>query len=279
MKRLIVPLVLTALALCSCSPSSLATPTPFATPTPVTPTPSDEPSATPPSPTNAICNEIAFYLDPALATGYTCETVLADPGPMNPAPEMTRITLLGYSPSATNPISPQIFVMPVDEYGIADPSTFPDALATLQGLLSASSPPVYGVSAPTPMPVLPQEGGIPGPFAQYAVVSFADGDGIRFITQKSFDAVPLGNDRTFYTFQGLTTGSQYWVSALLPTQHPILPASADVPPVGMTWDDFWTGYDTYMTNIVNQLNAQSPESFDPQIAMLDALVASIVLIP
>jgi len=228
--------------------------------------------------TNATCNEIAFYLDPLLATAYTCTTVPADPGPMNPAPEMTRITLIGYSPSATNPISPQIFVMPVNEYATADPTSFPGNLSTLQGLLIASSPPVYG-AAPLPMPVLPEGGGIPGPFFQYGVISFADGVGIRFITQKSFDAVPLANDQTFYTFQGLTTGGQYWVSALLPIQHPILQASGGTPPVGMTWDDFWTGYDTYMTTMINQLNAESPDSFDPQIPALDALVSSITFVP
>jgi hypothetical protein len=197
---------------------------------------------------------------------------------MNPAPEMTRITLIGYSPSATNPISPQIFVMPVGGYAAANPTLFPGTLATLQNLLNASSPPVYGVSAPTPMPVLPEGGGIPGPFAQYGMISFADGVGIRFITQKSFDAIPLANDQTFYTFQGLTSDNQYWVSALLPIQHPILQASADTPPVGMTWDDFWAGYDTYMTTMINQLNAESPDSFDPQIPALDALISSITFV-
>lgn len=192
---------------------------------------------------------------------------------------MTCITLVGYSPSATNPMSPQIYVMPVREYGVADPTLFPIWLANLQSLMSASSPPVYGVSGPVPMPVLPQGWGIPGPFAQYAKISFANGHGIRFITQLSFDSVPLANDGTIYTFQGLTTGNQYWVSVRLPIQHPILQASVNNPPAGMSWDDFWIGYDTYMVTMVNQLNSQAPSTFDPSIVMLDALVSSIVFVP
>jgi len=279
MKHPIVPLALVSLVLCGCAnPTASPSGVPNTTPSP-SPSSAASPTPSPTIVTNAACNEIAFYLDPILATGYTCETWAADPGPMNPHPALTRITLVGYSPSATNPNSPQIFVMSVSDYTATGPTTFATSLADLQGLIGASSPPVYGISAPTPMPVLPDTGGIPGPFAQFGWVSFADGDGVRFITQKSFDAVPLGNDQTFYTFQGLTADNQYWVSAILPIQHSILPATVNDPPVGMTWDQFWADYDNYMTTTVNQLNGQPPDTFDPPIGLLDALISSIVFVP
>lgn len=283
MKRSLLPLALLSVVLCACGPSGPATPSPTQSTTPSSaspthlPTPSPTPSESPTTPTNAACNEIAFYLDPALATGYTCETFPAETGPVYTHPEMTTITLVGYLWSG-GLRHPRIYVTSVADYTALRPTQIPMDVASLQGWISSATPPVYPTSG-NMLPILPDLGGMPGIFAQYGVVPFADGVGIRFITKLAFDAMPVGNDQTIYTYQALTADGQYWVSAFLPIRNTILVDDENTLPTGMTWDQFYADIDAYFANIVQQLNTQPPGTFEPLIADLDALVSSIALVP
>lgn len=198
---------------------------------------------------------------------------------MAPHPEMTRITLTGYPQSRTQ-WSERIYVISVDEFENIDSVLINSRVMVLQGLLSASTPPpAYGTGGWVP-PMLPDVGGMPAFFAQYGLVPFADGGGIRFITELRFDAMPISNGGAIYTYQGLTSDGQYWVSAFLPIHNTALVANENTLPAGFaTWDDFWAGYDTHIADVVNTLNTQPPGTFDPLIADLDALVSSITFVP
>jgi len=282
MERSIIPLALLSFLLCACGPSGPATPSPSATPSSSTPTsstaPSPTPSASSTTPTNAACNEIAFYLDPALASSALCETVPAETGPVYTHPEMTVITLVGYLWSGGD-YEARIYVMSVADYTALRPTQIPMDVANLQGWISSATPPVYPTSG-FELPTLPDLGGMPSIFAQYGVLPFADGVGIRFVTRMGYDAAPISNYETKYTYQALTADGQYWVSAFLPIRNTILVDDGSTLPAGYaTWAQFEADVEAYWANVVQQLNTQPPGTFEPLIADLDVLVSSITFVP
>jgi len=196
---------------------------------------------------------------------------------------MTRITLTGYSQTGSY-LSPRINVMSIAAYEALDNILISGELWVLQGLLSASTPPpAYGTNGSGWVPpILPIGGGMPSFFAQYGLVPFVDGSGIRFLTLLTFEAQPINNNDMFYTYQGLTSDGQYWVSAFLPIHNTALVANGSTLPAGYaTWNDFWTGtgYDAHITGTVATLNTQPPGTFDPLIEDLDDLVSSITFVP
>jgi len=247
--------------------------TPSVTPL-ATPSPSEGPGAA----ANVTCGALSFYLDPALASSFTCETVPADPGPVAPHPEYTRVTLQGY-PVASQNWTPQVSVLSVADYSALEPDQIPTYLADLQSLTGGGPSPLFDASTGSSLPFLPEQGAAEVFFARYGMVPFVSGTGVRFLTELAQDAEPIANNVTIYTFQGLTDDGQYWVSAILPIANPILPATGDNPPGGATWDEFWAGYEAYLTDTVGQLDAAGQGSFTPTISALDELVLSISVVP
>jgi hypothetical protein len=269
MKRLIFHLVIFAVLMFACN----ATPVPPTEP-PVTPPPATEP----PIMTNTTCNELSLYLDPALASSYTCEIVPESPYEMEMYPEHTELTLLGY-PLAGKFFEPHIAVYPVAAYTALIPAYIPGVVAELQTLLAGGSVPPFVGSSSSALPFLPTFNAAQAFYAQAQLLPFASGTGVRFLTEYAQYYVPVNNTDLFYTYQGLTDDGVYWVTAILPVNHPILPADAVDPPGGVTWEQFSNDYEPYINDMVNQLNIQPPASYLPSITALDALVGSITITP
>jgi hypothetical protein len=291
MKRLVYPLLILSILLFACTISTTPTPSaitsvpvtsaPVASDTPVVteaPAVTDTPVATePPVPqTNVTCNELALFLDPALATGFACQTLPETGGPDNPGfeinPQYTELTLTGYVLSDRF-FTPKILVFPVQRFSELAPDVIPARVSALQILIGGGS---IGDNA---LPLLPIFNAGQTFHARDQVIPFASGSGIRFLTLYAQYFAPINNHDVFYTFQGLTSDGKYWISAILPVSNPILPANGDNPPNGQSWDDFGNNYTTYITDIVTQLNSQSQESYSPTVTMLDALVSSIRIQP
>ncbi len=280
MKRLIFPVAILSLAILACSlPGSLPTatvpPLPVvATDTPVAAAPATE---TPPGPqANVICNQLSLYLDPALASGYDCQTIPESSGADMPAfavnPEYTEITLKGYVLSGAS-LGPRIDLFPVQRYNELLPDTVPGRVAELQALLAGGAP------GADHLPILPVLNAGQLFRAAYGLVPFGRGNGIRFLTMYGQDYGPVNNQAMVYTFQGLTGDGKYWVAVILPVSNPILPPDGSTLPGGETWDQFMANFPTYVADIQNQLNAQSPAAFAPSLTALDALIASIRVQP
>jgi len=90
MKRFVFPLIILSILMFACNISTMATPTSVTQPTiqqpgKVTDSPTG-PTETPLIQTNTTCNELAIYLDPALASDYTCETTAESPAGMETYP-------------------------------------------------------------------------------------------------------------------------------------------------------------------------------------------------
>lgn len=286
MKRMMFFLAFLAMLVSACNISTTPTPSSAtaAPPTLAIPTPTGPPAATLPpmtseptaAQTNVNCNELALYLDPALASGFNCQKLPEVNGPDYPPfginPEYTELSLTGYVLSDRFFV-PKIAVYPVQRFSELVPGVVPTKLAELQALIGG------GPFSANGLPFLPNFNAAQEFFAQYKVISFGSGNGIRFLTQYSQYLDPINNHELFYTYQGLTADGKYWVSAILPISHPILPADGNSPPGGQSVEDFTKNFPTYIADLTTGLNSQDPGSFSPTISMLDALVASIVIQP
>ena len=276
MKRFVFPLIFLAIMMFACNISTTPTPTTATQPTmqlpgEVTDTPTG-PTETPTLQTNTTCNELAIYLDPALASDYTCETIAEVPQGIETYPEYTKLTLKGY-PLSAKFFTPYLSILPVQRYTELLPDFIPGQVAALQTLIGGGAP------GDKDLPFLPTLNAAQMFHAQYQVVPFSNGSGIRYLTLLAQYFAPINNYELFYTYQGLTSDGKYWVSAILPVTSPLLPDNADNPPVGQTWDQFTNNYSSYITDLTTQLNSQATGSYTPDLAMLDALISSITIQP
>jgi hypothetical protein len=283
MKRIIYPIIILSMLMFACNISTTATPTavtqpPETLPVSVTETPV-VPSETPVVPTvppvvqtNVTCNEMAVYLDPALASSYSCQIIPESAEGMEILPQYTELTLKGYLLSDKF-FTPSISIFPVQRYTELLPDFIPGRLADLNALIGGGAP------SDSALPFLPIFNAAQTFHAKYQMFPFANGGGIRFLTLYAQSFAPVNNHDLFYTYQGLTSDGKYWVSAILPINHPILPANADNPPAGQTWEQFGNNYPPYIADMTTQLNSQSAESYTPTFAMLDAFVTSITIQP
>ena len=278
MKRLIYSLVALSMLMFACNITSTSTPvviTQPPVPPTVTPVQATNPPPTPQA--NVNCNEVSVYVDPAIASGFDCQTIPESSGSDAPAwainPQYTQITLTGYALSGGFSVR-QINLFPVKRFTEIDTSgMIPVRVSDLQALIAGGAP------GGEDLPLLPIFNAAQMFYSNYQVVPFVSGSGIRFVTMYGQDVGPVANNAVFYTFQGLTGDGKYWVSAILPVSSPILPADGSTLPGGESWDQFTANFPTYIVDIATQLNAQAPGSFSPTLAALDALVASITVKP
>ena len=281
MKRIAYFLMVLSILMLSCSISLTSTP-PVVTEPPVVvteppvvevpPVVTEPPVVTaPPILSNVTCNELSIYLDPALASGYNCETVAAITEGPEVYPQYTKLTLQGYVLSGKF-FEPQISIFQVSNYTGLLPDVVPGRVSALQALIS-------GGATGDSLPFLPSFPAAQAFHAQYRVLPFLSGGGVRFLTEYSQYYVPVNNEDLFYTYQGITNDGLYWVTAILPINNPILPAGPDPLPGGASQEDFSNNYGSYISDMVNQLNSQTSDSYIPTLAALDSLVASIVIQP
>jgi hypothetical protein len=251
---------------------SSATPT-SALPATDTPTVALAFTATP----NVACNELTLTLDPGLAAGFQCQTVPAAGVPDDPYfavnPQFTEVTFQGYTlPDTFFPA--HISVFPVQDFHALAPDIVDARVAALQQLIGGGVLPAKGA-----LPLLPIFNAAEELHILYKVISFSGGSGIRYLTQYSQFTDPINSHELFYSFQGLSTDGRYWISAILPISNSMLPPNGDNPPNGMTQQQFSDQFNTYISDLAAKLEAQPPESFNPTIAALDALIESIMVHP
>jgi hypothetical protein len=227
---------------------------------------------------NVTCNELSFYLDPALGSGGACTTVPENATSDIPMyyvfiyPGHTELTIENYPLTGTQ-FPPQIWIYPVDRFSELLPEHIPSHVSDLQNLIANGA----GDSAVLPfLPVIPQTQS----FHIFETgLSFNGGQGLRFITEYSESPTPINSKCVIYTFQGLTTDGRYWVAVTLPIGNSILPATNDMLPEGYTDESLIQGYAAYVREVKAALEAQPLDSFFPAIDSLDNLVRSISVNP
>jgi hypothetical protein len=269
-----IPWVLAGCAAPATTPS--VSPVEPATPTNLPDTPTHP--AVPTSPlANITCNELSFDLDPALGTGYECETVPESSSSDIPMdifiyPAHTELAIQNYPLTGTQS-PPQVYIYPVNRFSELLPDVLPRRVSDLERLISS------GTWSSRELPFLPPLPMIQTFFSHETVMSFNSGQGVRFITDYNESSHPISNRTIFYTFQGLTDDGTYWVAVTLPISSPILPADADFHtlPEGSPDESWFQNYPFYVRDVKEALEMQAPGSFFPTINVLDSLVESITV--
>jgi hypothetical protein len=109
------------------------------------------------------------------------------------------------------------------------------------------------------------------PHIQY--LDFRNGQGLRYLTEYGNGISPIHNAGLIYTYQGITGDGKYYVAAVLPVNHPSLPADATV--TGNEPPSFQSDYPQYKMDIAQSLNVQAPATFTPDLTRLDAMLSSL----
>lgn len=291
MKKILVIFASGLLLLAACAPNQTATSTgpsveeivaatmqalTAAAPTPLPPTPQTEG-------TDISYGNIHFRLPREVANTALAGTVPAVPdeqtgGPWGIAPEYIKFELDGYALFDTFHDA-RIHVYPASEYAAANESAA-SSIAKLQAILDGST-------APTPdkLPTIAFFNAGQVFAAQIQTIQFANGKGVRFLTEYAQYFATANNRDLFYQFQGLTDDGKYYIIAILPASHPLLAMSEDpaisIPQGGIPFPGFedQSGIEAYYPAVVNLLNSAAPNSFTPALGMLDALIQSISIAP
>ncbi len=249
----------------SLPPAATQAPTAIAAPTQQ---PTQAPVVAPTQPPSASSAEFTLDLS-GLASNRTLETVAATPAgadvPLTGLmPQYRLLTLQGY-PIANHLMKPQIYIYPAGDLAPVNETAGMQAL-DLQALLKNRQP-------VDPMPFLPLINAKQVIHPQVKYLDFKSGKGVRFLTWYSQGIVPINNHELIYTYQGLTSDGQYYIAAVLPLNYPGLAASElDVPEPA---DQFNANFQTYLADMVKTLNEAPTDKFTPDLAKLDAMMASL----
>jgi hypothetical protein len=211
---------------------------------------------------------ITIDLD-GLTSGFRTEIVPAVSADQNAPywevlPAHTRITLMDYPVNGYN-IAPQIFVYPVNELMSVNQNAN-GIVASLQTLIQ--SPQEIPI-----MPFMPVTGDIQMMHPHIQYLDFKNGQGLRYLTEYGNGIAPINNAGLIYTYQGITSDGKYYVAAVLPVNHPSLPADATV--TGNEPAEFRGDYSKYKAETAQSLNIQKPDTYTPDLTQLDAMMSSL----
>jgi hypothetical protein len=221
---------------------------------------------------SASFNGISFVYPSTLAGQAAGENVPASaarPGfPfISQIPEHIRFRFESYSNEKTG-LKPQVIVVSVDKLREIQPGAG-NLIALLRTIMSIKPELLIDY-----MGMLPFVDTSDMMFAQVEAVEFQNGNGVRFLTQYSPNKEPINNLQLFYTFQGLTDDGKYYVATVLPVSYPDLP---DLPTdiTGQERADLERDYPAYLERIKSMLDDAPAESFLPDLAVLDEMIASL----
>ena len=224
-------------------------------------------TASPPEP-DILFRGVSFSYDPSLAEDINpavLEAIDDEGGPWWSTPETVSFTFNGYAlPDAF--LDARIHVYNVAEFAEINP-TVGERLATLRQVLDAGDVNDDRISMADLFNA-----------AQFvrtkvAFVDFQNGSGVRFLSQYGQAYSAVGWPHLFYGFQGLTEDGQYFISVIMPVNHPSLPH----PDTVVIDEAFAENFLTYVAEKETSLQAQPDDSFQPSLILLDQLVASLLV--
>ncbi len=217
-----------------------------------------------------IPNRISFTYSTQIAQDVEWQRVPAsrDPQtPTGPIPEYTDLTFQNYEDASGWVKTGQyIRVYPVVTFPTDPNAPYAQALDHLRAVLAARPTVPDG-----DLPMLPIVTATQMVRTQVQYLDFATGSGIRYVTAAGLDVSPL-DQALFYSFQGLTDDGAYYIAAMFPLSGVLEPSEAMNTE---QYNAFVAGYDAYLAEITAQLDAAAPQSFSPDLTLLDSLFASM----
>ena len=289
-----VALIVGILTLAACD---AATPTPTRTPQPINTlepaaavavatatemVPAVVEAAATVAPPTAVPNDtgVSLILPPSLAQSYGAQLQTAITGTEGPAfggaaPVHVLITFdqeqIQYP---GNPRERQIRVYPISGLRAIDPFVG-EEIDKLQALLEKKP-----ANIEDSITVLPVQNAAQVFHTQVKYLDFANGSGVRFLSAYAQDITPITNENIFYTFQGLTSDGQYYISAFYPISSTALPGTFEESTAAQNMDEFTKSYTSkYLPGVAEGLNSLPSDQFIPDLSELDNLVQSLNALP
>jgi hypothetical protein len=297
MKKIILSFCVLVITTLACDASVNIVPThevPIAAETPVL---SEPPTTTPEifialtqaMPATAMPSEEIFIsplrisLPQGIATGVSGEQVPPANGTDLPywglTPGHTVLNLEGYVLQEKFH-QPRIFVYPALAYAEMMPGAF-ESIRRINNIIYATDAPGFDE-----LPSVPFFNAGQVFAANVQTISFQNGGGVRFVTEYAQYFATVNNTDLFYHFEGVTRDGAYYIVAILPVTAPGLAETSDVgaavPAGGIAHPDIndpnadWQGYYDAVETL---LTSTDPDTFDPPLSQLDALIQSIQVAP
>ncbi len=129
-----------------------------------------------------------------------------------------------------------------------------------------------------PMSLLPPPNSLMDRWVQFLDLNFVDGKGVRYVSDSpTRQAIgPLTNETTDYYYQGLTDDGRYYISLIWPVSTASLPDTpGDVPGAVLQQATNPQTYPLYLQETKDALNGLATSAWLPDLAELDAMVASL----
>ena len=175
--------------------------------------------------------------------------------------------------------TPRIVIYPARDYSDLNLGAR-ENIDGLRRLLADKPALTSGLHGNDPLPFIPlfNAAQVFAVHAEY--MTFASGEGIRYLTYYSQSYMPVTSSDLFYTFQGLTDDGAYYVAAVLPITSADLPDQEDVD-FNAFFESMVDEQDVeeYMRGVIAMLAETLPEAFTPSLAALDAMLQSTLLPP
>lgn len=229
---------------------------------------------------------LRFLLPVEIANSVTeteVEEVPFDPDVMisSTYPGHSQIDFVDYLPDDAPEITHDFFLNPIirvfdtadfPEYESDDGGfSYPGQLGLLLGILDGT----IRRSPDTQLPYLPLFNAAQIFRAREQVVVFNGGRGLVYLTTFAQDVFPVLEGTVHLTFQGITDDGSKYISAIFPLDTSILP---DEVGEDFDYDAFVAGYEDYLTETRESLEALPDDAFAPPLDAVLALVGSIEVI-
>jgi hypothetical protein len=166
--------------------------------------------------------------------------------------------------------TPIIRVYPVSDYQAISET----AVSTIQNLQTTLiEQPGGGMFSS--LPSLPLWGAVQVFTTQVHYLNFQNGSGLRYLSMFGQDVFPPDNRNLVYIYQGITNDQAFYISAVLPITHPLLPDDGYEPITD--WDAFFDGWEDHYQITIQELEQADPLSFFPSMLLLDEMMASFLV--
>ena len=124
--------------------------------------------------------------------------------------------------------------------------------------------------------------------AHLRYTTFADGEGLWFLTQYDIEPSLINNQGLTYIFQGISKDNRYYISATFPVSLPLLPKSFETTkfenyelPLEFfsenkkQYSDNQEKYDRYISEIQTKLQNTPPQNFEPNLQYFQKIITSL----
>ncbi len=190
---------------------------------------------------------------------------------LSPTPDFITISFADYILSDTF-MSPVIYIFEAEEYRAVT-----DYAGQTIDLLEDGLADFSAFDTSFELPFLPIYNAAQIFQSNLKLIDFQGGSGLRYLTMFAQDAVPIINDGLLYTYQGLTDDGRYYISLVMPVNHPDLPADLEVffSSIDDDYEAFYDNYHQFLEEGIVILDQSDDEMFTPALNVLDDLVMTL----